>query len=159
MLKLLFVDFDGIINKTSYVDENEVQEWRIFYSYKKNHDLMVKLLEKCHKNNVRVVVSSTWRRHFELINPFFRKYGMPRDMARSVFQHHTPIDYKFKGRGAEIQSYIDSLDEDVDCMCIVDDEFHNILEFKGLKDRFYKVDSTVGFTEEDLEKVLNKLNI
>ena len=159
-MKLVFLDFDGVINNQKR-DIEPINKWRAFFSNKRNHILIVELLEKCYKENIRIVVSSTWRMAgLELIGSFFIKFGMERKKVREILKYSTSI-HKHNKRGEEILEYLNEVnfDNKKDKFVIIDDDSYDITCFDELKQNFIYVDNMAGYTMKNLKETYEKLNI
>ena len=159
-MKLLFLDFDGVINNQRR-DIEPVNEWRLFFSNKRNHILIAELLEKCHREEVKIIISSTWRREgLHMISNFFIKFGMNKKLARNIFKYHTSIG-KYRKRGKEILKYMEEIgfDKNKDKFVIIDDDSYDITIFEELKNNFIYVDNMTGYTVSNLKETYKLLGI
>jgi len=136
---IIFIDVDGVLNTLRSVlasgDEN------IFDPI--GCRLIQLILNE--KENVKLVVSSTWRFDTNCIEIFYKN---------GFKQEHFHKDWRTGyisvcKRGEEIQQWLDS-HKDIKNYCIIDDD-SDMLESQ--KYNFVKIDSNFGITYDDFENI------
>lgn len=138
-MKILFLDVDGVLNKTS--DADVINEG--FYLQRLNQKLIDKLLQIVWNTECRVVLSSTWRKRVEDI-AFLIKCKVP---INSVTDSNGPT------RGHEIQRWLDQ--NDVYSYAIVDDD-SDMLDSQ--RKNFFQIDPEYGLTDTIAYRITYRLN-
>lgn len=161
-MKVIFLDFDGVLNNQgSFLWETRRRkEWKIQGVGGSVSETL------CHVNasnfqmildtypEVKIVVSSTWRLHFDVpqLQGFFGQYRM--DPSRII--GCTPQDRLAGNRGHEIQWYLDKHPE-ITHYIIIDDNDWGIVEAHP-PEQFVKTDwyfggLTFGHAQEAIQKL------
>jgi hypothetical protein len=164
-LKYIFLDIDGVLNSFTWYSENIATvpldkrktmtlEERDLLQFDPAavallEDIVVRLAP-----DVRIIVSSTWRRLHPLseIRGFILKKGG--DKASGVITDKTPY-FPNKIRGEEIKWFVDQFLEPGDTYVILDDDSDMTPEQKA--STFVHTDNLTGLLPEHVEKVLTIL--
>lgn len=168
-MKVIFLDFDGVLNPTHYMMclgkmwresngliKSQDEFGHLFFH--QNIDALDHILEN---TDAKIVVSSTWRMSGKkVIEDLFRDRGMKK--AWSLFLDITPDHaqpqpnglWLSDERGAEIQAWLDAHPE-VTNYVIIDDN-SDMLPIQ--MNNFVKVNQWYGLTMEDAEKAIKILN-
>lgn len=170
-MKLIFLDMDGVVNTVSdkycvsldlhmetlqgYSNNRCPFDPRLIFNF-------IKLLEFCTNNNIKIVISSTWRMGttVEDWNNFFNKHfgrvsGYKLD---NLVIGLTPVDGR--DRGKQIQTVIESLwlvsdaNDTLDYI-IVDDDIEDITPYHDIN-KIVKVDPIKGLNDEYLQRIFDK---
>lgn len=170
-VKLLFLDVDGVLNND---DMPYLFEWNLTNKVHDNlregvSSLLVERVKKIiEATGARVVLSSTWRFHFNL--PGSREINMPEVLEffgtlgfdTSTWLGCTPKTYpglrfsSYVVRGLEIQHFINTLaDYDVSHIVILDDT-NNMAH---LSHRLIYTDDSVGITDDDVEAAIKLFDV
>ena len=183
--KILFLDFDGVLNneptliqrsklnydlELDYISNVPIKSTSDSYSLFFNEVCWTNLsaIIKCFNQipNLKIVLSTSWRNmktleewnyQFSLIE------GWNFDIIDKTPQYlncneMVEIIGGFKStncRGKEIQFWLDNNKDMVDNYCILDDECDMLIEQQY---NFVQTDLNFGFTESDIEKVLKIFN-
>ena len=152
-MKVLFLDFDGVLNSLQYDREkdatknNSIDETRL--------RLLKKVIDE---TKAKIVLTTSWRRHWNKaralcdevglwISELFSRYGLD-------IYDKTPDLPSSVGRKSEILDWLNNLKEPVESFVILDDE-----KIGGnLKNHFVKCNCNYGFREPEMFKALTILN-
>ena len=170
-MKLIFLDMDGVVNTVSdrycvsldlhmeilkgCVDHRCQFDPRLVFNF-------MRLLEFCKDNDIKIVISSTWRMGtaVEDWNNFFNKYfgRVCSYKLDNLVIGLTPVDGR--DRGKQIQTVIESLwlmsdINDTTDYIIVDDDIGDIIPYHDM-DKIIKVDPTKGLNDECLQRIFDK---
>lgn len=132
-MKLIFLDFDGVLNSRRYYDSEDFINKSKHLSDAElmltNHHLhidpvSIEVLNRIVKDSgAKVIASTTWRFKFtpEELTEFCKASG-----ATFVIEGSTPRLYParssmFVSRGQEIKEYLDDLDDHPESFLIIDD--------------------------------------
>lgn len=151
MNKILFLDFDGVLNSRQWGEYFIRKEGKIFYGPEHFCPVaMSNLLHIYKKTRCRIVISSAWR-HFhslEILRGMLSVYGIQGEDVIDV----TPT--KFNGtRGQEIQTWLDT--EKPDVYAIVDDNDDMLSDCHG--DKFVQTNADHGLMWADAVRLINIL--
>lgn len=169
-MKIIFLDIDGVLNSAEFAERNYQETGRglVFEDFL-DPDLVSRMTDFMERHqDVRIVLSSSWR---------YRNYQETVDKLSltklkplvKYFVGDTPGFYDGH-RGNEIKWFIEHSCGDngkhlrknggdilIDQFCIVDDEdFDSLPEHK---DNFVLIDSRIGITDDDFEKIENILKL
>ena len=140
-MKVIFLDIDGVLNsiqfsKKRYEKYKKTGKWDIAID-----DSKVKMLKEIidksgGPDEVKVVLSSSWRKHFSEVNgKMFPKDDTGED-CRYAFSKHDIVLYSRTGsskdgnRGKEITEWMDSHSNlNITHYVVIDDETIDILEY------------------------------
>lgn len=144
-MKILFLDIDGVMNRFNPDRHHDVVE----------DDLIENLKYVIEKTNCQIVISSTWKASYNLMDileeELFPKlpkgciYGCTPTLLPQKNREHE-IDWWFKHHYGEVEEYV-----------IVDDydfELKSYIE----KDKCVITDALYGFTRENAEECIRRLN-
>lgn len=150
-MKVIFLDFDGVLNSEKYV--LGCKEYGIVIDPSR----MVLLKQIIDATDAKIVLSTSWREHWGttpaecdgtgmLINDIFCKYGL------QIFDK-TPMLYL--SRETEIKAWLDEHDE-AENFVVLDDMFlsADFLDGHFIKTSYY----FDGLDETDVEKAVEILN-
>ena len=171
-MKVIFLDFDGVVNNISYdkymdidilvkkgKDKYFTSTWSI-----NNLEPFLNLLLWCQKEDIKIVISSTWRILFD-------SYSYIEEMFCDIFKQY---DYQkrknkyndlvigrtksFDFRGLEILQWLkDNKHLNIENYVVIDDEVdYDIKEYIDKK-HYVQTDSKVGLTNYDVYMIKNKL--
>ena len=129
--KIVFLDFDGVLNS-----EQSIRELGTRYRFAKNS--VVALNEILRQTEARIVVSSSWRNHFTLIENArsLKKDGV---ISNRVVGKTKALG---KERGLDIDAWLHSVPFAVDSYVIIDDRDDMLMH----RERLVKTDPEVGLT-------------
>ena len=150
-MKILFLDFDGVI--TTYESG-----WRIDL---KKLELVDKIVES---KNEKIVVTSSWKVGRNNVDDFKDylckdwKVGIKNEtnqFKKFVASIYDITDCHGSWRGDEIERWLDNHEEDVESYVILDDDsdFHDDQLF-----RFVQTDTYEGLTEREVKMCVSVLN-
>lgn len=154
-MKLLFLDIDGVLNslvwyKIRNLDENRFKD--------KDRSLFTRTCEEIdprplnllkefvEENNIKIVVSSSWR----LLMP----YTELKEVFKKVGWEEAPLiadTSNFGSRGEEIKAFIRDFKLPIDSYAIIDDDSDMTIEQK--KSHFVKTEWCFGLQEEHIKKL------
>lgn len=146
-MKVIFLDFDGVINSTTFmmrIDGHKGHE-------KISEEMVGRVNRIIEETGAEVVVSSTWRKLHDLdeLQKFLDKNGFVGELMDK-----TPPNFGMTERGDIIQLWLDEhpfveefvvIDDDTDMTAIPDENFIN-------------TDTTVGITNEHVEEAIDILS-
>lgn len=150
-MKVIFLDFDGVLNSSKYLLRCEAHGVAI------DPSRMILLKQIVDATNAKIVLSTSWREHWSknsrecdsigvLINDIFSKYGL-------LIWDKTPELHA--RREKEIKSWLDKHPE-VKNFVVLDDR---LLSADYLNGHFIKTSNYFdGLDEEDVQKVIAILN-
>lgn len=170
-MKLIFLDMDGVVNTIEdkycvsldlHMNLLHSQDYhrcqfdpRLIFNF-------MRLLEFCKDNDIKIVISSTWRMGTTVedwnnfINKHFGRIAIYKlnDLVIGL----TPVDGR--DRGKQIQTIIESLwlmsdiNDTIDYI-IVDDDIEDITPYHDIN-KVVKVDPTKGLNDECLQRIFDK---
>lgn len=161
MLKVMFLDMDGVINNSTLRnlvclpmkqkdgDYTQLSNWGAT-----NINPFLNLMKWCYDNEIEIVISSTWRLGMtkELFNEYFKKYFFRNEIPN--IQGLTKVSAKpWMHRGYEIQAYVN--ENSVQQYICIDDDVKDIEEIID-SSKIYKVCGDVGLTDDDVSNIINK---
>ena len=150
-MKVIFLDFDGVLNSTKYLLNSEA------YGVAIDPSRMVLLKQIVDAANAKIVLSTSWREHWEkdlakcgstgiLINRFFSTHGL------QIFDKTPELHAR---REVEIKSWLDRHPE-VKNFVVLDD---SLLSADYLNGHFIKTSNYFdGLDETDVQKAIDVLN-
>jgi len=163
-MKILFLDIDGVLNSKRYYQSDEWKNISVkinngeqkysphFLIDKKSIEVLNNLIKSM--PDLSIIISSTWKRYgrYEQTKKYLVQNGF---RFESQIIDCTPELNSLKYcRGDEIQLWLNK-HLDVSNYCIVDDD-NDMLSTQ--LENFVQVNSEVGLTEEDCEKIKRILN-
>lgn len=152
-MKVLFLDIDGVLNSVG----SAIYHNRNYCAGKFEESSLLKLDPICCSNllyileevpDLKIVVSSTWRKYKELLSDFNRILD---DLGINTYEKvtgTTPVS-EDGYRGYEIDSYLKDHPEIKDFVILDDDS-----DMEPHMNRLVKTDSRNGLTFADAEKVI-----
>lgn len=171
-MKVIFLDFDGVVNNISYdkymdidilvkkgKDKYFTSTWSI-----NNLEPFLNLLLWCQKEDIKIVISSTWRMLFdnysyieEMFCDIFKQYDYQKRKNKYndlVIGRTKSFDY----RGMEILQWLkDNEHLNIENYVVIDDEVdYDIKEYIDKK-HYVQTDNKVGLTNYDVYMIKNKL--
>ncbi|MDX1285926.1 MAG: HAD domain-containing protein [Draconibacterium sp.] len=158
-MKIIFLDIDGVLNHEQFYINRQEQifagKWSITRPFSEIDPKCVNLLsEFCRKNDIKVVISSTWRasRDAEAFNEMFSNEFFEQPAFEVIST--TPHLPRWSVRGNEIRQWIEENENIIGCKyydyydyCILDDDGDMLL---WQKENFLKVDRFVGITPQTI---------
>lgn len=159
-MKVIFLDIDGVLNSTEtchnwhlktgkggyggFFDEDEVATDE---NVKWGQNLVDNLRTICEKTGAKIVISSTWRKHFTVpkFKEMFRVYGWEAPVL-----DRTPL---MRIRGQEIKYWMDKHKPE---SYVIIDDFDDFL--REQYPFFVRTNPDIGLTQEDSLKAINILN-
>lgn len=139
MMKILFLDADGVVNcQSTFVSATD--GWAV-------DPYMALLVDRIKEaTGCKVVLSSSWRNALLGRQMFKEKV--------TDFIDWTPGATQYNNRGEEIQAWLDKHPE-VDRYAIIDDDPHML---DSQSPNFFKTSFLTGLTDEITKKVIEHLN-
>lgn len=149
-MKVIFLDFDGVLNGDEYV--RRCGRFGVIL----NPDKMELLKQLVDATDANIVLSTSWREHWDVakencdtigeeINRIFRQYKM------SIYDK---VPHRTYGREKNIQSWLNA-HPDVTAYVILDDQF---LDGPGIRNHFIKTSNLRGgLSREDVCQAINIL--
>jgi hypothetical protein len=160
--KIIFLDFDGVLNnKGSFLWEARRRE-RHPDNFKKkplnqtlcpiNTSNFQFILDQTVDLDVKIVISSNWRILFKLtwLKKKLKSYGI--DSKKVIGK--TP-DLRIRPRGMEISQWLDAQKEAISDYIILDDDDDGLSDYHA--DHFIKTDWNAGLTFERALKAIRRL--
>jgi hypothetical protein len=148
MSPLIFLDIDGVLNNTPWMEENGFGTLDPF-----NVQMLVQLIQL---TNAYLVISSDWRRYhsysvlcYRLVND-----GVPDRFigATPCLEVEVDDDEEIVPRGLEIDAWLKTKNWK-GSFCILDD----LSDMTPHQDRLIQTDDDYGLIERDIEKVISLL--
>lgn len=169
-IKILFLDFDGVVNNTGtrrgmglnipikcYDGSYRMTDWGI-----ENIGVFNNLLIWCLENNVKLVISSSWRvcigntREFnEFFDNTFHEYIWLKRINHLSGLVIDTTDACRTNREIEIKEWLDNNKYNGKFVILDDDVNYGNEYFKD--EQIVKTDNKVGLTKEKLEEIKRKL--
>ncbi len=155
-MKILFLDIDGVLNSRAYDRKRNLDEQTNI-----DETRLPLLKEIIDATDAKIVLSSTWRQHWDkdsnrcgvggrYINRIFAKFGL-------AIYDKTPNLGIGALRRDEIQKWLDDIDQDIESFVIIDDYRYGWGE---LSNRFVKTDPnfSFGLENEQVERAIKILD-
>ncbi len=137
----IFLDIDGVLNMES--------EWRVPYHLNNSCISVLNLLIESAKEDVHIVLSSTWRAGFDKVNGHNPQITNLMNRLSPLVKSYDKTPQTDKGRQAEIEYYIRR--NAVEKYIVLDDDIS--LFQNPRKIYLYITNSKTGLTERDLKKL------
>ena len=149
-MKILFLDFDGVLNSEKYLKRSGS------FGVALDPERMALLRGIIDKTGAKIVLTTSWREYWEKesdlcqeagreINRFFGEFGL------SVFDKTQKIG---KEREGEIEAWLEANPE-TEKFAVLDDRF---LDSKIIREHFVKTDNYKnGLSREDAQRVIEIL--
>lgn len=125
MNKLLFLDFDGVLNSQQFYESRVNRASELDYNAVANLNAIIKA------TNCDVVISSTWRKFYSLeeLRDVLVDYGLFPDFANKIIGVTPNLESKKEDsklwmsvpRGEEIKAYLESINFQGNYVCLDDD--------------------------------------
>lgn len=166
MTKILFLDMDGVLNDAAFFEWVKVSNKKWLQMNDLNRRLathinpinaMNLLYVLKEDKDVRVVISSTWRKHFNLkeLQYMLGKLGIPKE--KIIGKTGIPPPGKYEGTGPEdiqrgdlcLKWANENLIDRENFVCVDDDN-----DFDSVRDRFVRTNYKNGFIRTKAEEVL-----
>ena len=159
-MKVLFLDFDGVLNSFPYLKENGHAAWQCIGEAGAIDPAAVERLNRIvERTGAKVVVSSSWRHGRDEMHlwQLLRKRGF-----RGVVIGKTPDFVPNKqplskracgGRGDEIRHWLDNTPAGVTRFVVLDDDN----DMDAVRDFFVRTSMDTGLTDEHVEMAVGML--
>lgn len=164
---MIFLDIDGVLlTARTYLSIGTEDEWHF-------DEVVVQFLKTfCHKNCYDIVISSTWKHHFNRLYKLLSESGLiynlifPDNLRASCTPNINlpyPPDRDDQtvcwGRGEEIQRYLDSLSPvfnyEKDLAIIIDDDSYDILYYSKFPNfKLITPDTQEGISSTNMREML-----
>jgi hypothetical protein len=170
--KLIFLDFDGVMNGMDNIYsrfklENR-SEYRDDYGQLFDERCVRHLKRLIKETKAKIVVSSTWRYSgLKTMQDMWKFRNLPGEIIGITSCNRAPEELKqitsdfwnsseFGDRGNEIEGYLRWMNYDIKSYVILDDD----VDFgqDQLDNHFVKCDTRFGLTGEDIDKAIEILN-
>lgn len=171
---IIFLDFDGVLNNTSnlenrgndYFKKFHVETDNISYASLNNIQYLIELFIFCIKNDIKIVISSSWslyglKRIKEKMYEVFGKYFIDLlfiDTTDYIVYEANDIKLDIPIRTVEIVKWMLENNYYENDYLIIDDESVLFSEY-DIKNKLIKTNSKLGFTINELETVKNIFNL
>jgi HAD domain in Swiss Army Knife RNA repair proteins len=167
-MKLIFLDFDGVMNSERYFDsitfqtETKGMDWDeimlIAHHTHLDRDAIQLINQLVDRSEASVIVSSTWRQHYTIdeLNKMLKNRGATFNIIAPTPVHRSGyVSWGMSNviRGKEIQEYLDEIEKPVQFVIL--DDIDNMTH---LSDHLVLTNEDVGITQEDIEKALKILS-
>jgi hypothetical protein len=170
MLKIIFLDIDGVLNSHKWWDSEEHKQWRdnipnnvedIDWSGQFDPEAVAVLIKILELTEAVIVVSSTWRSNMDRVIKALYKRGLKNT---NLIIDKTPRSSHLSNylRGNEILEWMKDNEKLIGCdyssyknYLILDDD-SDMLYWQ--KDNFVQIDGKVGLVESDIERCVKILN-
>lgn len=146
MMKLLFLDIDGVLTNNKLVYNNSNSD--LIYPFSKSCVEALNIILKSHR--LKIILTSSWRNVFDVDKQcrIFKENNL-RQMPAG-----TTKDLGYENRYQEIALYLEN--KKVDTFVILDD-----MEIKGFENNFVWINPAYGLTTNHIaviNKILNQTN-
>lgn len=161
-MKIIFLDIDGVLNSTQTCEDWHLRTGKGGYggffdeddmatdeNVKWGQKLVDNLRTIVEKTGARIVVSSTWRKHFTV--PKFKEMFSVYGWEGAPVYDRTPL---MRIRGQEIKWWVQKHKPEA---YVIIDDFDDFL--REQIPFFVETNPDIGLTSEDAEKAINILNI
>jgi hypothetical protein len=161
-MKVLFLDFDGVINTATDFSPGSKPEQPDRWGHDLSlirPELVARVDEVCRRTGAKVVFSTSWR--YGNTPDYLHKLLVTRGLTAG-HAGQTPVPqeiagpgveglYRVECRGDEVQGYLDRHPE-VEAFAIVDDMGEDA--FSGLLDHFVQTSIATGITQDHVERLV-----
>ena len=157
-MKVIFLDVDGVLNRTAgaFYYTLALPGQRMYTLEKSTVEVFAFYLKHL-PQDVKIVVSSSWRVQFESGEDFAKMIGIDPSRMHPDWRTYSNGGDAGNGRSMDIQAWLKE-HPDVSTYVIVDDTDYKYAQFFP-RDRFVQVDGMMGLTYENLEDILRKLEV
>lgn len=169
-MNILFLDFDGVVNTYDICDYNEREIVILdgartgdFYRV----DLASNVNELCQLFDLHIVVSSSWRLHYDIekLQLIINHIGINATVVGVTTDEHLDLDYYerlqwdpnsiSRDRGMQITEWLNETELTIDNYVVLDD---NKYAEWGHEDKFIYCDRDIGFNNSAFERGLTICN-
>ena len=157
MLKVIFLDMDGVINNTTHPliclpmrrKDNIISQSTLWGA--NNIAPFLKLMKWCYEEDIQIVISSTWRLTMtkELFEEYFNLY-FERNNLPKIHGCTNVCLQSFMHRGIEIREYV--IKHNIQQYLCIDDDTLDILQ-EIPKDYVYETNPDTGLLDYDVNKI------
>ncbi|MBQ0084071.1 MAG: hypothetical protein KBS52_04825 [Clostridiales bacterium] len=153
-MKILFLDFDGVVNSGAYRENFELYEANPIEPQKL--ELIKRIADE---TSAKIVLTSTWRKFWREDGPQDNEKGILierlfGDCGLKVCSKTPELD--FFCRDKEVKAWLESNPE-AEAYCVLDD-LSEFFEEPSVKEHLVLTNSETGITEEDVSKAIGILN-
>lgn len=161
-MKIIFLDFDGVINSMKFAEELaakfEAEGKSINLRHMIDPAAVSRLNHLIHETDAKVVVSSTWRKYFDLptLRELLEAKGFQGDVigiTPDLSWEPLEIPWKRHERGLEIEKWIKDNQPDAIFVILDDDS-----DMGNLHHRFVQTSWVLGLLDEHIIKAKELLN-
>lgn len=149
MNKIIFLDIDGVLNGTEFLEQKPTTEDWWLSQLNLKSIVALNLITRASK--AKIVIISTWRiiTTFDTLCSTLKKAGVKGEIigCTPYMRGHT--------RNEEIKCWLKSSQQKIDSYVIIDDITD---DFDDLSDRAIKTDPNTGLTEANINSILEVLN-
>lgn len=172
-MKIIFLDFDGVLNNISNLENRGNDEFKKFhvetdemnYASLNNIENLTKMFIYCIKNDIKIVVSSSWslyglKRVKEKMYEVFGRYFIDSlfiDTTNFIVYEENNIKLDIPIRTVEIIRWMLDNNYSNTEYLIIDDESVLFSEY-DIEHKLVKTNSKLGFTINEFETVKNIFN-
>ena len=163
--KILFLDFDGVLNTLRWREHEGKNAIIDRFGYSFDPESVANLAKiVCHQD-VGVVISSSWKcLGLDEMRSLWKERKMPGDLIditpsetrREGISQTTPDEIRLlTSKGHEIDMWL-SIHDNISQYAIVDDENCMLSEQQG---HFMRISPIIGLTDEDVKKIMRILKL
>ena len=170
-MKVIFLDFDGVINNCGDIDDyifypvNDKSNRIHSLPFSASNIVPLKMLfDFLFKENIKIVLSTSWRQiiSYKDLDIAFKNFLGFSHMNEKIIINEIPVIYESLEaiRGNEIKVFLEN-NPNISDYLIIDDNFDFL---KTQKNHLILTNASIGFSEKDFQKVKtyfskNKSNI
>jgi hypothetical protein len=148
-MKIVFLDFDGVLNSFRFIDATSMRE-------RLDPAAVARLNAILARSGAKVVVSSTWRvrRSVEELRRVLDKVGFEGEVIDKtpVLENHG-IGDPFVVRAMEIRAWLDAQTQPIESYVVIDDGW-----IEDLAHVLVKTETDTGLGDEHIDAALDLLN-
>jgi hypothetical protein len=155
-MKVLFLDFDGVLNCFDHI--REARRRQLFTKDRRKHDLamldplqVLMINRVCERTGAKIVFSTSWRINAttEYLFSLLQELGFQGEHAGETPK---PQDIRSKCRGDEVLAYLAARQGQIEAFAIVDDMGPKA--FPGLRPYLVWTSTALGLQEEGAERLV-----
>jgi HAD domain in Swiss Army Knife RNA repair proteins len=147
-MKILFLDFDGVLNSGAFIDVRGYAPGTL------DQAAVARLNDVLARTGARVVVSSTWRLGYsiEQLRDILGRHGFEGEVIGVTPRLGPESGFSFQRtpRGREVQAWLDAQAEPPEAIAIVDDDE----DMAHLDGRLVRTDFETGLLDEHVERLV-----